>query len=154
MRGAKEAIDDYSKRCYCLILPIESATQMAKRHGWLVGALDDHGFQQRDLARAWKVDDAVVSRFINSGKPDLTPQRQMLLAQMLGMTNDQLLSRLYGDASLPRIIASPARGSAPSSNPHRGGIEQAHAEVRRAIERLQELMPDATVTVTITYRGR
>jgi hypothetical protein len=46
------------------------------------------------------------------------------------------------------------RGAAPSSNSNSGGIEQAHAELKRAIEHLQELMPDATVTVTITYRGQ
>ena len=91
---------------------------MAKRHGWLVGALDDNGFQQRDLARAWKVDDAVASRFINSGKPDLTPQRQMMLAQMLGLTNDQLLAKLYGDdaadAEGHSAAAAVARGADPA----------------------------------------
>jgi hypothetical protein len=127
---------------------------MAKKHGWLVGALDDHGLQQRDLARAWKVDDAVVSRFISTGKPDLTPERQMLLSQMLGLTNDQLLIKLYGDMPMRRVIPMQARGSAPSSNSNSGGIEQAHAELKRAIGRLQELMPEATVTVTITYRGQ
>ena len=127
---------------------------MAKMHGWLVGALADAGYQQRDLANAWRVDDAVVSRFISTGKPDLTPERQMLLSQMLGLTNDQLLVRLYGDMPMRRLIPAQARGSAPSSNSNSGGIEQAHAELKRAIEHLQELMPDATVTVTITYRGQ
>src|SRR5262245_35684931 len=126
---------------------------MAKKHGWLVGALADRGYQQRDLAKAWRVDDAVVSRFISSGKPDLTPERQMILSQILGLTNDQLLARLYGDVPLPRIIAAPA-GAPSSSTGNSGGIEQAHAELKRAVQRLQELMPDATVTVSITYRGQ
>jgi len=78
----------------------------------------------------------------------------MMLAQMLGMTNDQLLGRLYGGTSLPGVIRLKARGSARSSNSNSGGIEQAHAELKRAIEHLQELMPNATVTVTITYRGQ
>jgi len=69
---------------------------MPKRHRWLLGALIDAGFSQRDVAKAWHVDDAVVSRFIATGKPDLTPERQMLLSQMLGMTNDTLLANLYG----------------------------------------------------------
>ena len=77
----------------------------------------------------------------------------MMLAQMLGMTNDQLLARLYGEPSLSRLIAL-TRQAAPSSNPNSGGIEQAHAELKRAIEHLQEVMPGATVTVTITYRGQ
>jgi hypothetical protein len=127
---------------------------MLKKHGWLTRALADEGYQQHDLARAWQVDDAVVSRFISSGKPDLTPERQMILSQILGLTNDQLLVRLYGDVPLSKVIPPRARGASPSSNPNSGGIEQAHAELKRAIERLRELMPDATVTVTITYRGQ
>jgi hypothetical protein len=128
---------------------------MAKRHGWLTGALQDAGYSQHDLALAWKVDDAVVSRFISTGKPDLTPERQMMLSTILGLTNDQLLIKLYGDATISRVIPRPARGPAPSSKSNGGGsIEEAHAELKRAIEHLQELMPHATVTVTITYRGQ
>ena len=124
---------------------------MAKRHGWLAAALADKGYGQKDLARDWKVDDAVVSRFISSGKPDLTPERQMILSSILGLTNDQLLARLYGDTSVRRVVA---RTATPSYNANSGGIEQAHAEIKRAVERLRELMPDATVTVTITYGGQ
>jgi hypothetical protein len=46
------------------------------------------------------------------------------------------------------------RGATHPSNPNSSGIEQAHAELKRAVEHLQKLMPDATVTVTITYRGQ
>jgi hypothetical protein len=95
------------------------------------------------------VDAAVVSRFISTGKPDLTPERQMMLSKILGLTNDQLLIKLYGDATISRVIPRPARGPAPSSNSNGGGsIEEAHAELKRAIEHVQELMPHATVTVT------
>jgi hypothetical protein len=127
---------------------------MPKRHGWLTGALHDAGYNQNDLARVWKVDDAVVSRFISTGKPDLTPERQMILSQILDLTNDQLLAKLYGEAQVRRVIPPPARVAAPSSSSNGGGIEQALAELKRAIEYLQELMPHATVTVTITYRGQ
>src|SRR5262245_49492335 len=123
-----------------------------KVHGWLSGALNDVGYQQQDLAKAWGVDDAVVSRFINSGKPDLTPQRQMILSQILGLTNDQLLNRLYGDG-VPLSDRVLSKLSPPTVS-NGGSLEQAHAELKRAIERLQELMPDATVTVTITYSGQ
>lgn len=123
---------------------------MVKRHGWLAGALADKGYGQKDLARAWKVDDAVVSRFISSGKPDLTPERQMILSQILGLTNDELLGKLYG----PMVRRTVTPMTAPSSNANSGGIEEALAEVKRAGERLRELMPDATVTVTITYGGQ
>jgi hypothetical protein len=132
---------------------------MAKRHGWLVGALDDAGYQQRDLAKAWRVDDAVVSRFISTGKPDLTPERQMMLSQMLGMTNDQLLARLYGDVPVPGVI--PLH---PQSGPHReqtsppltrsSNPDAIEAEIRRAVGRLEELLPGATISIHITYERR
>ena len=126
---------------------------MAKRHGWLVGALEDHGYQQRDLARAWKCDDAVVSRFINSGKPDLTPQRQMLLAQMLGMTNDQLLAKLYGDVPLSRII--PLRQQSPAAQtPPMPSTDAVQAEIERAVARLEAMLPGATVSIHINYERR
>jgi len=130
---------------------------MAKRHGWLVGALDDAGYQQRDLAKAWRIDDAVVSRFISTGKPDLTPERQMLLAQMLGMTNDQLLAKLYGEMSLPGVIQLrvPQPVTPPASQPP----EQNHATVdvviRRCVERLEELLgPDVRVSIHIDFNKR
>ena len=127
---------------------------MAKRHGWLVGALDDHGYQQRDLARAWKVDDAVVSRFINSGKPDLTPQRQMMLAQMLGMTNDQLLGKLFGEMRpMPRVL--PLRQQSPAAQtPPMPSADAVQAEIERAVTRLEAMLPGATVSIHINYERR
>jgi hypothetical protein len=142
---------------------MEQRDTMAKRHGWLTGALDDAGYSQHDLALAWKVDDAVVSRFISSGKPDLTPERQMMLSKILGLTNDQLLVKLYGDATVRRALPLTRQQQRDQQSPQAlvtvrqldgGGIEEAHAELNRAIERLQQLMPHATVTVTITYRGQ
>jgi hypothetical protein len=135
----------------------------AKLHGWLVGALADAGYQQRDLARAWRVDDAVVSRFISTGKPDLTPERQMMLAQMLGMTNDQLLRRLYGEVLVPRVIAlrpPPVAVAAPVphreqtttlTHPDRDAVE---AAIRHCVERLQQMLPGATISIHITYDRR
>jgi hypothetical protein len=46
-----------------------------KKYGWLVTALADREHTQRDLATAWEVDDAVVSRFIATGKPKATAER-------------------------------------------------------------------------------
>lgn len=138
----------------------EEGKQMAKRHGWLVGALQDAGYSQRDLARAWKIDDAVVSRFISTGKPDLTPERQMLLAQMLKMTNDQLLNRLFGGIQLSGVIR-PKEEPAPASRLQliRGDgpeLEEAadlvQVEIKKAVDRLQSLLPGATVNITISYK--
>jgi len=126
-----------------------------KLHAWLVGALMDAGYQQRDLAKAWKVDDAVVSRFISVGKPDLTPQRQMVLAQMLKITNDALLAKLYGEdrlpaprgvTSLPRVVVT--RDEDGGEEPLPGPVQ---IEMRRAVERLERLLPGAVVTINITY---
>jgi hypothetical protein len=141
---------------------------MAKMHGWLVGALADRGYQQRDLAKAWRVDDAVVSRFIATGKPDLTPERQMLLSKMLGMTNDQLLARLYGEMPLPKIIQlrpPPVPVSAPMPAPASRREEQqqqlkTHRDdavdaVHRAIEHLEALLgPTARVSIHIDFNKR
>jgi hypothetical protein len=135
---------------------------MAKMHGWLVGALSDAGYQQRDLAKAWRVDDAVVSRFISTGKPDLTPERQMLLSEMLGLTNDQLLIKLYGSMRRvmrpPPVPASP-RAPTPTAPPQQQPPEQNHATVdvviRRCVERLEELLgPDVRVSIHIDFNKR
>jgi len=129
----------------------------AKLHAWLVGALMDAGYQQRDLAKAWKVDDAVVSRFIASGKPDLTPQRQMILAQMLNLTNDALLSKLYGTTplpaaravtALPRVVVT--RDNDVNEPPLPGPVQ---IELRRAVERIERLLPGAVVTINISYKS-
>jgi hypothetical protein len=131
---------------------------VAKRHGWLVGVLADRGYQQRDLAKAWRVDDAVVSRFISSGKPDLTPERQMILSQMLGMTNDQLLARLYGEISVPRVIPlRPPPMPVPAPAAPLSGQNDATVDgvIRRCVERLEELLgPDVRVSIHIAYERR
>ena len=136
---------------------------MAKMHGWLVGALDGAGYQQRDLAKAWQVDDAVVSRFISSGKPDLTPERQMMLSQMLGLTNDELLGRLYGGVSMPGVIQlrrpEPVPGplpTPPSPPPHQiMRDDDVTATIRSCVDRLQQLLgPDAHVSIHIDFNKR
>jgi len=43
-----------------------------KNFWWLATALAERGHNQRDLTTAWKVDDAVVSRFIGTGRPKAT----------------------------------------------------------------------------------
>jgi plasmid maintenance system antidote protein VapI len=43
--------------------------RVVDRHRWLRDELMDKNLKQRDVARAWDVDDAVVSRFIKHGEP-------------------------------------------------------------------------------------
>jgi len=137
---------------------------MPKRHRWLLGALINAGLSQRDVAKAWHVDDAVVSRFIATGKPDLAPERQMLLSQMLGMTNDTLLANLYGGGlqfherprgviPLPRLVAE---GNEPPSTPiiKTSSTETLQKQIQQCVDRLQQLLPGVTVTINLTYKGR
>jgi hypothetical protein len=122
---------------------------VTKRHGWLVGALADAGYQQQDLAKAWHCDGAVVSRFIASGKPDLTPERQMILSQILGLTNDQLLAKLYGSVAVRRAVT--ALPSAPEAV---NGVTQSDTvqqQIETCVRSLQSLLPGAKVTVSISY---
>lgn len=124
-----------------------------KRHGWLVGALLDAGYQQQDLAKAWGVDSAVVSRFISSGKPDLTPERQMILSGILGMTNDQLLSKLYGGVTRRAVTAIPGGGVTIATENGSGApaADEDHEAVKEALQRLRQAFPGARVNISITY---
>jgi hypothetical protein len=131
-----------------------------KRHGWLVGALQDAGYSQRDLAKAWKVDDAVVSRFISVGKPDLTPERQMLLSQMLGLSNDQLLGKLFANLTHPgRIIplreqrehkTEELRSAAQAQLADAPQHHEVQEEIRRFVSRMQKLLPGLRVSINLT----
>lgn len=127
-----------------------------KTHGWLTGALADVGYKQCDLAKAWEVDDAVVSRFISSGKPDLTPKRITTLAQMMRMTSDQLLARLNGGGAIGRAVPSepqPRHASTPATPPHSDSIEATLADAQRAVQRLKSLLPGARIHFSINYNS-
>lgn len=94
------------------------------RHAWLKPALAGAGHRQKDVATAWGVDDAVVSRFIKIGEPELTWDRAQTLARMLGLSLDELKLRLFEGlppqgtgrpvAPTPRIAA--VKDAAPETN--------------------------------------
>jgi hypothetical protein len=123
-----------------------------RKHWWLVTALAERGHTQRDLAAAWKVDDAVVSRFIGTGRPKATAERIHVLGQMLRMNSDELIARL-GEGPPPRSplpktsIAAGAEGSSLSPK----SVEAALDEAKKAVQRLRELMPDARIHFSIDY---
>jgi plasmid maintenance system antidote protein VapI len=71
---------------------MKEPNQMCNR--WIKSALMDRDLHQRDLAARWNVTDAVVSRFINSGTPELTWERACVLADMFGLSLDELRDRL------------------------------------------------------------
>ncbi len=122
-----------------------------KKYWWLVTALADRGHSQHDLATAWKVDDAVVSRFIATGKPKATAERIHVLAQMLHMNAGELLARLV-EGIPPRSLfdKSITAGEENSSSPPQS-VETALDEAKKAVQRLRELMPDARIHFSIDY---
>lgn len=121
---------------------------VTKRHGWLVGALLDAGYQQQDLAKAWGCDNAVVSRFISSGKPDLTPERQMILAQILNLTNDELLAKLYGTIARRAVSALPAHPAPVEGKTNDTAVQD---QIEACVRSLQRVLPGAKITVNISY---
>jgi predicted transcriptional regulator len=130
----------------------ENGPMSKRKYWWLVPALAERGHTQRDVANAWKVDDATVSRFISTGKPKATLERFRILAQMLGMSNDELMARLVEDVP-PRHVASrsAAGARAEKSKPPPNSVEAALDDAKKAVQRLRELMPDARIHFSIDY---
>jgi hypothetical protein len=89
-----------------------------------------------------------VSRFINTGKPDLTPERQMILSGILDLTNDQLLSKLYGGVTRRAVSALPSP-PVPATN---GGAD-VNAQIEACVRSLEKLLPGAKITISISYDG-
>jgi len=59
-------------------------------HAWLRRLLASKGLKATDIAQTWKVDDALVSRFIKTGEGNLTLDRARTLAKLLGLSLEQL----------------------------------------------------------------
>jgi transcriptional regulator with XRE-family HTH domain len=70
-------------------------TRKNETNGWIRDALKQHGYSQRDLARAWGIADPSVSRFI-SGEEGVDPplSRAVTLATMIGISLDDLAKGL------------------------------------------------------------
>lgn len=82
------------------------------RHAWLKPALAQAGHLQKDLAFAWDVDQAVVSRFIKTGEPALTFDRAQALCRMLGISLDELNLRLQEGLPIEKRPSAKARAAA------------------------------------------
>lgn len=115
------------------------------RHEWLKHALAARGFRQSDVAKEWDVDDAVVSRFIKSGEPELTWDRAQSLAKMLEMTLDEMRLRLQ-EGMPPRAAAARAE-AAPASN---GAPPAVHLDSAMAMKDLHSAVNRALGTLGIT----
>jgi hypothetical protein len=130
-----------------------------KHFGWLVTALSDRGHLQKDLAKEWGVDGAVVTRFISTGKPDLTPERQIALARMLGMDHNELIARMY-EGVAPRAVKKQDSNKSPQPAPAKphivprsGDVNQTLSDIQRGVKLLLEMLPNAKITFKIDVNG-
>lgn len=116
------------------------ATTGKIRHAWLRDALTDRGFQQKDVAKRWKVDNAVVSRFIRVGEPELTFERADVLCDMLGMDLTELRMRL-AEKPIPRRERERVE---PNGDP--SGIL---AELKACVNKARAALPGWKINLTI-----
>lgn len=82
---------------------------MTAKHEWIRNGLVDRGYTQRDLAKAWGVSDAVITRFI-AGTEGQLPRldRAWQLAMMLGISLEELARGLglAGKATPPPVAVA------------------------------------------------
>lgn len=121
------------------------------RHAWLRDALMDRGKLQKDVAKAWGCDEAVVSRFIRTGDPELTFQRAEVLAKMLGIDLMELQTRL-AEKPVPASRKEPARGGT-ASVATRHEPNSVLAELKETVARAREALPGWRITLTIEANG-
>jgi plasmid maintenance system antidote protein VapI len=119
--------------------------QHRPRHGWLRDALTDRGHTQHDVAEQWGVDDAVVSRFIRSGDPELTWDRAQVLCRMLGIDLNELNLRLKEGVPMRAPMAVPHKNGSATSR------EEVLAELRAIVQKARQLLPDTRIEVKITH---
>jgi len=126
-------------------------TTKTKSYEWLRSALILKGHRQKDLAEAWGVDDAVVSRFISSGEPELTWDRGNILGRMLDMPLAELQARLA--ENIPPRSARPSRANSHASAAPDGGnrVQNILDELSDCVERARKALPRAHISVSITF---
>lgn len=116
-----------------------------ERHEWLRDALADKGLRAKDVAKAWGVDDAVVSRFIKTGEPELSFTRAEALCRMLGLTISDLQIKL-ADRHVPM--------EEPASTPIENGAKRALEKLQACAEECLRSLPKGfQVSVQIFYTG-
>lgn len=121
------------------------------RHAWLRDALIDRGKMQKDVAKAWGCDEAVVSRFIRTGEPELTFQRAEVLAKMLGIDLVELQTRL-AEKPVPASRKEPVRGG-PAHVATGSESISVLAELKANVARAREALPGWRITLTIEANG-
>ena len=117
------------------------------KYGWVKTALAEAGLEQRDVAKAWGVTPAVISRWIKTGEPKLSFERAGTLAKMIEMSIEELQARIAGGTPprLGAIARAVARREAPAApmpaaSPP-AGILEALEEMRVVAARVQATLP-------------
>lgn len=98
----------------------------------------------------WSCDEAVVSRFIKSGEPQLTFDRALSLSKKLEMSLDELNLRLQeGIAPRTKARAAQVDPKQPNKVEPASDVATAMAEANSAVQRLKELLPNAKIVFQI-----
>lgn len=119
------------------------------KYGWVKTALAEAGLMQKDVAKSWKCDVAVISRWIKTGVPKLSYDRMKVLAAMLDMDLNELSARLEGQTpprvgAIARAVAKrevPARQAPPGAKGAGGDILAALDEMKEVAARVQATLP-------------
>lgn len=119
---------------------------MKRKHEWLRQVLMDTGHTQKDLAKAWDVTDAVVSRFLATGDPEPGVERLRVLGRMVGMEMNELLVRLSEGLAPPRrdpTVALVAHNKPKTSL----AVDDAIADLKAAVERARAAGVEVSVHI-------
>jgi len=122
-----------------------------KGHSWLKDVLGDQDYMQKDVAKAWGCTDAVVSRFLKTGAPELTWDRALSLSRMLGIPLDELRLRLGERLPMQRGVKSKPP---PKHEPEVAAQKDCDAldNLKRAVDRARRELPDVEIKVSIIRR--
>jgi hypothetical protein len=120
----------------------------SRKHEWVRTALAEAGLMQKDVAKAWGCDVAVISRWIKTGDPKLTWERAQVLAGMLGMSIAEFQVRIAeglpakpGDVARQTARRQLAELTTPTPPEKIDTLEGAMAELRKASDRVQSKLP-------------
>jgi DNA-binding Xre family transcriptional regulator len=126
-----------------------------ERHAWIRDMLADRGLRAKDVATAWGVTDAVVSRFIKTGEPELTFDRATALCRMFGCTMDGLQIRISGQATSFPFADKQKNPTFTTTAPLSADAAAALADLREAANRAARTLPEGyQISVQISYAGR
>lgn len=123
---------------------------MSKGLSWVRDRLIDRGYNQKDVAKKWGCDDAVVSRFLKQGTPPLSLDRAGKLSKMIGLSVDELMLRINEGLEPPKGNGAPVP-PAPQS-PEIPSVGDDHlVHLTKAIANTRKRLPEGwKVAVAIT----